>query len=551
VTYTKISGGEGTIDGSNITVDGDTVSVTFDQDSICGKNFKLVLNRNGGTPTPIDVDLVNATDPTIVEVTGKASASGNSATMTVNWGSGTKAMSSVSKVTYTDASGESKEITGSENITVSGNTVSVKFGDDSIRGTGFKVTLTGSNGTYESDVLDLVNDAEPTVTVNSKASASGESATITVNWGAGSKAMSGVSKVEYTNVSNASATIAGSTVTVDNNTVTVPFDEPSIKGTNFKLVLARGATTKSFDVDLVNATDPTVSVTRQANASGDTATATLTWGTGSRAMAAFSKVTYTTVSGTAAEIPAAKVRLSGDTLSVTFDDTSIKGSNFKVILTKPGGGSAEVAADLAEYEEPASATVTSKATTPGQSATITVSWGVGSQMMNAVKQITYTDASGQAAVIDSKNINVKGSTITVKFDRNSIQGSNFKLVLTNAANNTKDFTLDLAAFDTSAGLPAEATVTKQATSSSKTATIQVDWGSGEAAMTDVVKLKYKMPNGTAGEIKAGTTYLKVDGNTVTVKFTTTTIKGTDFVMVLKNDSGDTLEIPNLELVFKT
>lgn len=542
VTYTKISGGEGTITGSNITVDGDTVSVTFDADSIRGKDFKLVLNRNGGTTKTLDVDLVNASDPTVAVAT-KASASGESATMTVNWGSGTKAMSGVSKVTYTDVSGEQKEITGSANITVSDNTASVKFDKDSIRGTNFKVVLT--NGTTDkvlNDVLDLVEASDPTVEVTRKASASDESATITVNWGAGSKAMSGVSKVEYTNVSNASATIAGSAITVDNNTVTVPFDEPSIKGTNFKLVLSRGATTKSFDVDLVNASDPTVSVTRQANASGDTATATLTWGTGSKAMAAFSKVTYTTVNGTAATIAAANATLSGNTLSVKFDDTSIKGSNFEVVLTKPGGGSIEVAADLANYEEPASATVTKKATAPGQSATITVSWGVGSQMMNAVKQITYTDASGKAAVIDSSNINVKGSTITVKFDRNSIQGKNFKLVLTNGSRDTDPFTLDLAAFDTSAGLPAEANVTKKATSSSRTATILVDWGSGEAAMTSVVKITYKQTNGSSAEIKSGS-YLKTDGNTVTVRFTSVTIKGTDFVLVLKNDSGATLEIP--------
>ena len=132
----------------------------------------------------------------------------------------------------------------------------------------------------------------------------------------------------------------------------------------------------------------------------------------------------------------------------------------------------------------------------------------------------------------------------MKFDRESVQGSNFKLILANAAGATwTSDTLDLAEFDSSAGFGAEATVTQQATSGLKSAKVVVDWGTGEAAMTSVVKVTYTRSTGSPAEILPNTSYLKVDGDIVTVNFTSAMLRGKDFVLVLKNDSGATLEIP--------
>jgi hypothetical protein len=292
----------------------------------------------------------------------------------------------------------------------------------------------------------------------------------------------------------------------------------------------------------VTAANPTATVNTKATAAGESSTVTLNWGAGEKAMSSVKQVTYTTVSGTAAQISgSSEITTSGDTVTVKFDATSIKGNNFKLVLTKVSGETYELALSLANYEEPPSATVTKKATAPGQSSTITVSWGVGSRAMTSVQKVTYTNASGAAAEITTSEITTSGATVSVKFDRNSIQGTDFKLILTNGKGSTCALPLDLAAFDPSAGLGADATVSNKAKSATQTATVTVDWGSGEQEMTSVKQVTYTTSNGGTGVILPGAN-LKTSENTVSIKFTPITFKGTDFILVLTNGQTD-IEIP--------
>ena len=448
-----------------------TNAVTFSapSDILTASDWKLCLSNSDGNTTEVAFDPVAEEadiDPTVT-VTNKATAPGESAVITVDWGSGSKAMDSVSKVTYVNASGDAAEISGSDDITVSGNTVSVKLTNESITGTGFKLILSNASGeTFEADVdlADYVDPGtDPTVTVTSKVTASGETARMTVDWGSGAKAMTSVSKLTYTKSNGVSASFATSSsyLNVSGNVVTFKFNATTIQGSNFILVLKNGnGTTAEFPVELIEGpdsgddepgVDPTVTVTSKASAAGDTATMTVDWGSGSKAMTKVSRVAYVNASGNADSVTSTTyLKTSGNVISLTFTAATIQGTDFKLVLTNASGATFEAPVDLVDASPESNdgaptVTVTKKVTASGQTASMTVDWGSGSQAMTAVSKLKYTKSTGVSASYapSSSYVNVKGNVVTFKFDSNSIKGSNFILILKNADGKTCELPVDL------------------------------------------------------------------------------------------------------------
>ena len=198
-------------------------------------------------------------DPSVTGVQ-KVTEAGQYAEVTVNWGNGDKAMTTVNRVNYTRSNGVSSYISAS-NITVDGNKVTVKVAATPFAGSNFILVFSNaSNETFELPV-DLVDtngtsnpgeSANPSVTNVKKVATAGEYAEVTVDWGSGDKAMTTVNRVNYMRSNGVSSYISASNITVDGNKVTIKVAATPFAGSGFSLVFSNSSNV-SFElpVDLV------------------------------------------------------------------------------------------------------------------------------------------------------------------------------------------------------------------------------------------------------------------------------------------------------------
>ena len=582
VKYTQENGEQGTIPDNRITVEEDTVTINFTALPFAGSDFMLVFANNGGKTFELPVDLVKVVipdrEPSVTNVQ-KVSEAGQSAVLTVDWGYGDKAMTTVSSVKYTRASGTAGTISTS-NITVDGNTVSIKVATTPFAGSDFILVFSNnSNETFEVPV-ELVDSAsgpenpgesvDPSVTSVQKVTEAGQSATVTVNWGSGSKAMTTVSSVKYTRSSGTAGTISSSNITVSGTTVTIKVAATPFAGSDFILVFSN-ASNETFEVpvELVDSAsgpenpgesvDPSVTSVQKVTEAGQSATVTVNWGSGSKAMTTVSSVKYTRASGTAGTISSSNITVNGTTVTIKVAATPFAGSHFILVFSNDSNETFEVPVELVDSasgpENPGesvdpSVTSVQKVTEVGQYAEVTVNWGSGDKAMTTVSSVKYTRASGTAGTISSSNITVSGTTVTIKVAATPFAGSDFILVFSDTSGETFEVPVELVDSASGPENPGESvdpsvTGVQKVTEAGQYAEVTVNWGSGDKAMTTVSSIRYTRASGTAGSISSSN--ITVSGTTVTIKVAATPFAGSDFILVFSDASGETFEVP-VELV---
>ncbi|MBQ6987042.1 MAG: hypothetical protein IJQ25_08665, partial [Oscillibacter sp.] len=392
-------------------------------------------------------------------------------------------------------------------------------------------------------------DIEPSVRVKTGTREAGGTVVLRVDMGAGANLMTYIDRVSYLHSNGTVGTIDQlSLEAVNFYTNTVTFSAPSdiLNGSDWKLCFSNGnggSAEVPFDpvAEEVFEPDPAVTVLSKASEAGDMVIMDVYFGHGETAYPYVERLEYTKADGT----PTAFLGLSrsnasdtGVTVSLTANSTLLAGRDWKLILSNDAGQT--TALDAAIYDATAvpqepSVTVNSKASVVGDRVSLTVSYGSGATAYPYVDQIVY-----DSGTIAKSALTIEGQTITFAATEAILAGRNWKLQLSNKASET--FLMDIDIYEEPAVDPT-VTVTSKASASGDTATMTVDWGAGAKAMTSVSKITYKKSGGTAATIKASSSSLTVNGNTVSLTFDATTIKGTDFVLVLTNASSETKEFP--------
>lgn len=695
---------EGEIPASAMTVSGTKVTFKATEAFINGANWKIQLSNAAGDTCQLDIDAcklptptptptpeptlppgVTATStptprathtptPTIenreveIVVTKKAAASGDTAEITVDWGAGEPQMTSVAELKYTTYDNRAASISSETYLTVKEHVITVLFNASTIKGHDFVVVLRNAYGELKEYPVDLleaytptipptpsptpspeasptptpkptftptptIENRDPVITVVKTAAASGEMAEMTVDWGSGAGQMTSVVKMSYINSKGtATSTNSATYLQTKGNTVTFKFTASTLKANNFRLVLrnASGQTYTSEVLYLITGSAPVatptntptptprsatptpkptntptptplnapaaVTVVRKAASAGEIAEMEVYWGSGDQARTSVVEVQYTTSANKQASISSATyLNVSGNTVTLLLSASSIKGRDFKLILRNANGGTEAYPVDILEsyYEpeeaelqgestptptstptntptptmanRPASVRVVTKAAAANDTAEIYVDWGSGVNAKTSVVEVQYTTATNTSASVSSSTyLGVSGNTVTLKFNTSLIKGRDFKLILRNASGATEAYPIDVLesyyvpptatptpkATNTPTPTPTPAvvnksptvTVTKKASASGDSAEMTIDWGSGNLQMTSVANMTYTNSKGTETSTSS-TTYLKVSGNNVTFKFTASTIKATNFKLVLRNASGATVAIP--------
>ena len=172
VVYTTAD--EETAELTELVVDGTQVVFEADAAMLAGKDWKLRFSGDD-EETTIDIpfNLVEADEPDIVEpdprdpvVTIKGvKKAAEKAVLTVDWGFGSKAMTTITKVNYKNQKGTSATLSGSA-ISISGDTVNITVSKAAFTGSDFVLVFSNSvtGATFEQpcDLIDRTSNPTPT-----------------------------------------------------------------------------------------------------------------------------------------------------------------------------------------------------------------------------------------------------------------------------------------------------------------------------------------------------------------------------------------------------
>ena len=443
-------------------------------------------------------------------VVKKALDIGDTVKFLVDFGSGSGAMPHLDGVRFVKANG-SESLIGADNITLSWldayeATASLTATAEFVYGSEWAVKLSNSEGGTALLPVELVapddGSEDPTATVVTPVRAANGTATLSVDWGSGRKAMTSVKSLTYTKSTGGTASISGTStstsISVNGNTIKIKLASTPFKGSDFVLVLANeNGGIFEIPVDLIDTT-PTPTPTPKPT-STPTPTPTL----------------KATVTPKATTTPATTPKAT-----VTPKATA---------TPKPGGGP----------QGGVSVAIGTAASAIGDSVALTLNMGGNTDLQ--VKEMLYV-MSGKTAdtsITQGANLSVSGNTVTVKATTAIFKGSDWRIVLTNeSGSKTAVIPFNLKTAATTNGVVVE--VTTPAADVGDSATLSVS--TTGSAYTTVQKLMYVMSGKSAFTSVSIGANLSVSGDTVTVKATTAIFKGSKWKLVF-SDGSNTLEVP--------
>ena len=427
-----------------------------------------------------------------------------------------------------------------------------------------------------------VPDTDPTVSVSSGAIVVGDTVKFTVDFGSGSGSMPHLDGIRFVKADESEGFISAEDITLVwldayEAVATVTATADAVYGSEWAVKLSNddGATALlpiEFLAPDDGSTDPVVTVTTPVRVSGGTATLSVDWGSGRKAMSSVKELAYKKASGAAATISgtSSSITVTGNTIKIKLASTPFKGSDFVLILTNDDGGIFEAPVELVDTTPSPTSTPTptpSPSPSPSPSPTpvtkpddsdgapnITISKGasasgesvaltldLGGETDLQVKEMLYvmSGKSADTTVNLGSNLKVANGVVTVKATTAVFNGSDWRLVLTNeTGSKTTVIPFDLKKAGTAYGATVD--VTTSAASAGSYATVSVDMT--DSSYTTIQGMTYMM-SGKVTFTTVSSSNLTITDNSVRIKATTAIFNGSNWRIIVSDGDSNTLEIP--------
>ena len=497
-------------------------------------------------------------DP-LVTIRSGAQKVGDEVVLELDYGEGAGVLTNIERIVYT-SSDDTPAVFQNYTLDGAGLLISFTATEELLNGNNWAVRFSdGADRTYDAafNLKAIVDPVDPSVTVDIKATETDGTAVLTVDWGAGYKAMTTITQVNYKTASGDDAIISADKIVIDGSIVRITIENEALKGSEFMLMFTNEMEDTfelAADLAIPPDEDPSVTVVTQVQAAKEWAVLNINWGSGAKAMTTVTNVSYKKADGSAGTISGTNIEVDGATIRVKVTATPLAGSDFKLVLANEADGSVEIPVDIVNIPKPEvpakdpSITNVKPATVSGGSAVVTVDWGAGSKAMTTVSQVSYTKKTGALGVISASSITVSGNTVTIKIAAAPFAGSDFKLVFGNDSGGSYEISADLVkAPDSeeptpSGGKSPNITISKAASAKGDLVDLALDLGGN----TDL-KLKemlYVMSGASSDTSVTEGSNLTVSSNKVTVKVTTPVLNGSNWRLVLQNDAeSKTVVIP--------
>ena len=510
-----------------------------------------------------ETDSRDPLDPSVLTVRA-ANKSGATALLDVDYGEGPSAMTKITQLVYTNASGKKTTVKmGTSGLKQSGRSVSLTAISSIWNGSNWALEFANADDTktYLAD-FDLKNVSPETQVpiypslelTSARAKKPGEQVTYSLNYGQGFVQMAKIARVDYLDKDgNAATELTGPNLVIggtDNTVATLTVTEDIYRGSGWKLVFATADDSNTYPIEIYPrsengmTTDSVmpylVSLDHGAMDVDDTVELTVNYGyyEGSR-----DKIVHMTVKTSEGEMfvrPSRGLTIDPDDktkVSFTATRAIYTGSDWTLLFAKEDGSDTyPVKLDnikgngaVENLDVPPYITaVTQKVSNYDQTAVIRVNYGRGTEQRNTIEGINvYLNADSDSAIFVSAE---KCGLIVDPDDNTKVSltaigkvyaGERWSLVFSEEGLKNSEAFLDdcgglkasdAAPFDSQ---PPTATVIDPAMSVNDLVKLQVTYGTGALEKARVSKLTYTTQDGETRDIPA----FNVEEDNTTVTFT--------------------------------